>query len=169
MDATVMQSVNYVRPEMKFKKEAVTALMTFKRKKTFKLEEQDRIEAMQVLLKDLAEAYNITAPVELVVSDLNGEHSGSSYVMPPMSMMNPQEKWVIVMQGKLSIITLLHEFGHVRGKGQVEAQVFALNLFRKAYSKAFEKLVVIGGMAYKRDNVPEEALQQIEQGECSTH
>ncbi len=48
---------------------------------------------------------------------------------------------------------MLHEFGHVLGKDQIEAQVFAINLFGKAYSKALARLVIRDGLAIKQAEI----------------
>ncbi len=83
----------FARPEMKFKKKAVAALMTFKRKKTFKGTEQERMDGMTQLITDLARIYAIAPNPELIFRHLDGGHSGMSYVLPPRSLTNPEGNW----------------------------------------------------------------------------
>jgi hypothetical protein len=59
---------------------------------------------------------------------------------------------MIVLEGKLSIITLLHEFAHIiRGSDEVECRKWSMNLFRKVYPKQFARLNIVNGMAYKSE------------------
>ena len=137
--------------DVKFKKGAVAALRKFKAKKTFKLDVPGRLEAMGELLEDLSKVYDIECPGFEAVN-INGGHSGDSYYH------RLQHK--IVMQGKLSIITLLHEFAHARGKGEKGACVFSLaNLmtlwaedFKRVYPKQFEKLDGRNHCAVRRES-----------------
>ena len=129
--------------DVKFKKGAVAALRKFKAKKTFKLDVPGRLEALGELLEDLSKVYDIECPGFEAVN-INGGHSGDSYYH------RLQHK--IVMQGKLSIITLLHEFAHARGKGERGACVFSLNLFKRVYPKQFEKLDGRNHCAVRRES-----------------
>ena len=62
------------------------------------------------------------------------EHTeGRSYYAP--------EERVIVIGGKASIITGLHELAHhIYGDSELKACVFSISLFKIAFPKAFEKL-----------------------------
>jgi hypothetical protein len=120
-----------IKDDVKFKKGAVAVLRKFKAKKTFKMNVPCRLEAMGELLEDLSKVYGIECP-GLEATNINGGHSGDSYY----DRLNHK----IMMQGKLSIITLLHEFAHARGRGEKGACIFSLNLFKRVYPKQFEKL-----------------------------
>ncbi|MCH8015076.1 MAG: hypothetical protein IH917_00450, partial [Acidobacteria bacterium] len=50
----------------------------------------------------------------------------------------------IVMTGKLSVVTLLHEFDHALGKDEVDACRWSINLFRRCFPRQFSKLVPRG-------------------------
>ena len=47
---------------------------------------------------------------------------------------------IILLQGRLSVITYLHEYGHSLGMGEKSAQRFASDLFKEAFPKRFAKL-----------------------------
>lgn len=54
-------------------------------------------------------------------------------------------KLFIILEGRLSLITFLHEWGHIlKGHSQTETQNFAVNLFKEAYPKRYKKLKLKG-------------------------
>lgn len=95
-----------VDPYYTFKVGAIKALKIFKDKKTYEKSNEERFVAMKVLIDDLTEVYEIL-PVTLNMERIEGSFSGGSSFNP--------ECRTITMRGNLSIITLLHEFGHARG------------------------------------------------------
>ncbi|RLC88876.1 MAG: hypothetical protein DRJ03_01155 [Chloroflexi bacterium] len=157
-----MEENTFVRPEMLFKKKAIKALWAFRKKRTYKphVTQEQRLEAMQELVVGLAEAYELEPAPEVVAGPLDGGNSGASHILRPHSRFNETDRHKIVMLGKLSIITLLHEFAHCIGKDQMGAQVFAINLFRKVYPTQFEKLCLDGGMFVKEENVGDRPNQR---------
>lgn len=55
------------------------------------------------------------------------------------------KEW-IVLQGKLSVITFLHEWGHALGMDQWEAQEWATSIFKQVFPEQWKKLKNVGGM-----------------------
>jgi hypothetical protein len=93
-----------------------------------------RLAGMKTLVNALCEAYQI-APIELrMVGIEEGASSTASFYMPT--------ERIIYMVGKLSIVTLLHEFAHalLNTDGQDAAQKWAVNLYKKVYPRAFDNL-----------------------------
>lgn len=61
----------------------------------------------------------------------------------------------IVLKGKLSLITFLHEWGHALGKWkQEEAQEYAVSIFSKAFPEKFAKLQRDGYLCLIPTNSP---------------
>jgi len=54
-------------------------------------------------------------------------------------------EWM-VLQGRLSVITYLHEFAHALGMDQQEAQEWATSIFRQVFPEKYKKLRNVGGM-----------------------
>lgn len=122
---------------MTFKPDAIRALRKFKREKTFRKSSGERLDAMRILVGELAEVYGLQSCINNLFF-VENENSNGSY--SPIS-------GEIVLRGKLSIITLLHEFAHARGYREYGAVRWSLNLFRKVYPRQFERLTFRGHMA----------------------
>jgi len=118
---------------MAFRKGVVPALRRFKEKRTERASTAERYAAMKELVEDLSAAYGIIAP-SLSMHDIShdGDSGRSFYV---------QDAHAIVMVGKLSIITLLHEFAHALGKDEHGAVGWSASLFKRVYPRSYETLV----------------------------
>jgi len=116
----------------KVSKDMAIALMKFKKKKPFQMDRPVRLEAMKELLGDLATGSGImTSAPELV--DLGEDQTSNGGA----DRLNNK----IYLSGNLSIITLLHEFGHLLyGSSERRAVYFSVNLFRKVFTKQFSGL-----------------------------
>ena len=137
-----------LRPNKTYKPGVILAVKKFKRAKTWKEVEgspfaesaysdiiEYRFACMKTLISELAEIYEMNVPV-LVMDGItdNGNSGGSSY----NTMSN-----TITMRGRLSIVTLLHEFGHARGFGEKKACIFSINLFKRVFPKQYERLLTV--------------------------
>ena len=128
-----------------YKPETVSALYAFKKEKTFKLNEHERYAKMQEFVIKLSEIYEIEPVVRII-------RRNSDHVDSAGSCANPDTK-TICMSGPLSIITLLHEFAHIKGiEEELAAQKWAVNLFRKVYPKQFARLVFKDGQFVRTDD-----------------
>lgn len=125
-------SVNEVLdPKMKFKPAALKALRAFKRSKPWRGTQGERINKFEKVVADLSAAYGIDAP-EMDFTGINlAEDSGSSSYFPAFH--------AIFLRGRLSVVTLLHEFAHAMGKGEWEASRWSINVFRRIWPKQFAK------------------------------
>jgi len=128
---------------MSFVPEAIEALRRFKALKTSVANPGARLEAMQVLVNELAGAYGLNVLIPLF-TDL--ENVGSFEVMTEEGVpMYP----LLLNSGNLSVIALLHQFAAIKyfvtdeNSGSfIDRQRFAVNLFRKVYPEQFAKLVM---------------------------
>ena len=122
--------------------EVIKALEDFKaRHKYGRATWEERAAGMNDLLKVLNYAYKTNVTARYV--DNRQANSFQSYFTPHTNE--------IVIIGKLSIITFLHEFAHAldwkntRGSGGEHFAVyFSVSLFKKVYPRAYEKLAANG-------------------------
>ena len=96
-----------------------------------------RKKKFQQLNGDLARACNIENPT-LGFGSLDGGSSGSSFYSP--------RDHRIVLTGKLSVVTFLHEFAHALGHDEREACRWSINLFRKCFPRQYSRLIHVGHM-----------------------
>jgi len=63
-----------------------------------------------------------------------------------MSSATRHKPYTIILRGRLSVITFLHEWGHyLRGSNQIKAQKYAISLFKEVFPERYKKLVSRGG------------------------
>jgi hypothetical protein len=129
--------VEVLDPNAKFKPAALRAIRAFARSHPWRGTEDERKEKFRRLNHDLASAYGIPEP-ELVFDRLDDSHSGDSSYSPAGHR--------ITLRGRLSVVTLIHEFGHARGMGERGACRWSINLFRRSFPKQYAKLVHEGHM-----------------------
>ncbi len=96
----------------------------------------ERFTAMRELVEELSAAYGIAAPSLSMLDISHDGDSGRSFYAP--------DEHAIVMVGKLSIITLLHEFAHALGKDEYGAVGWSASMFKRVYPRAYEVLVYDG-------------------------
>jgi len=127
---------------IKFKKGVIRALKNFRQfiRKNGLHKQNDphvilrRFYVMKRLIEILSIIYRIPVPdVRLGKVSREAGSSGGSYYIPATH--------TIVLNGRLSVISLLHEFAHARGKDEREAVRFSVNLFKKVYPKQFRQLM----------------------------
>jgi hypothetical protein len=95
----------------------------------------DRKDKFKQLNADLAEAYHVEEP-ELAFGRLDGGSSCASHYI--------RTSHRIVMVGKLSVLTFLHEFGHAMTWGERDACRWSINLFRRCFPTQYGHLVHVG-------------------------
>jgi len=122
---------------MKFKPAALRAVKALARSRPWRSNIEDRKEKFRSLNRALAAAYELPEP-QLVFGKLNGGDSGRSCYIPPMN--------VIIISGTLSVVTFLHEWGHVRGMNERKACRWSVNLFRRVFPKSWARVTCDGHM-----------------------
>ena len=120
-----------------FKPETLRALRSFKKSKPWTGTCDERKEKFLKLNQALATVYAIPEP-ELVFGQLDGGSSGESHYSP--------DEHHIVLTGKLSVVTFLHEFCHARGMGERAACRWSVNLFRRVFPGEFARAAQVGHM-----------------------
>jgi len=89
----------------------------------------------QQLNRELAGACHIDEPA-LEFGHLDGGSSGASHYIPGSHR--------IVVVGKLSVVTFLHEFAHALGFDENDACWWSINLFRKSFPRQYSRLIHVG-------------------------
>lgn len=122
---------------MRFKASALRAVRAFAKSKPWRGSLDERKVKFSTLNKALAEAYGIQVP-DIQFGIIDGSSSGGSHYIPSQHR--------IVLVGRLSVVTFLHEFGHARSKGERSACRWSINLFRRLFPRQFARLVGQGHM-----------------------
>lgn len=128
-----------LRDGKRYKPAALRALRAFRRARQWRLPARDRARAFRTLHTALCGVYGLRT--RLVISGGRGFSGDSGY------------SWRlnrIVLRGRLSLVTYLHEFGHARGKGERGACVWSINLFRRIFPRSFARLVPVGHTLQRR-------------------
>lgn len=117
-----------LRRQMKHNKLAVAVTKAYAKMKPWRGSRRQRINKMWWLVVGLSAAYGV--PVPQLRFDKNSSRS-SSY--------DPATD-EITIRGKLSVVTLLHEFGHhLLGRDETTVCRWSINLFRKCFPKSYRK------------------------------
>jgi hypothetical protein len=122
--------------DFKLGREAKRALRAFRRARPFRLSPEGWLEAARALLAALAEAHGMPVPTL--------DHEGSWEGGSDSSCYTPWEHR-ITMRGAPSVLTLLHEYTHARGYGEVGAVWWSVNAFKSVWPKAHARLVNMPG------------------------
>ncbi len=130
--ATVVEILD---DQMTFSRDLLQAVERFALSKPWEGSAKSREEKFRQLNRSLAEVCRIKLP-KLVFGNLDGGSTGDSHYRPRSHR--------IVIVGKLSVVTFLHEFAHALGYGEREACRWSINLFRKCFPRQYSRLIHIG-------------------------
>jgi hypothetical protein len=136
MQSTYPASVLEVLDDaMQFHEATVAAVHRFAASKPWHGSISARKKKFRILNQDLSAAYEIEEP-DLHFGLIDGSSSGASHYISLAHR--------IVLVGKLSVVTLLHEFAHARGMGEQDACRWSINLFRRCFPRQFSRLIFVG-------------------------
>ena len=114
-----------------FRPVALRAVRRFSRSEPWRGTLVERWQKIQRFNRALAAAYGIEPPMLILRGNGKGDSGASCYV--PLLH-------TIILRGRLSVVTFLHEFAHARGMGEQRACRWSLNLFRRCFSKSWKKI-----------------------------
>ena len=143
--ATVVEILD---DQMTFSSDLLQAVQGFAESKPWEGSTQSRKEKFRLLNRSMAEACRIEPP-KLIFGKIDGRSIGGSCYTPRIHR--------IVIVGKLSVVTFLHEFGHALGHGEKGACRWSINLFRKCFPRQYARLIHVGHMLVR----PQELGQRI--------
>ncbi|KKL57327.1 hypothetical protein LCGC14_2236530 [marine sediment metagenome] len=113
--------------QMRFRRETVQAVLRFKRDLPWNGWERERKRKFRRLHRALRRVYGKQTGLSFGL--LDGACSGrSSY---------DRLQDVIILRGRLSVTTYLHEVAHALGRGERGACRWSVNLFRKCFPRQF--------------------------------
>lgn len=127
--------IEIIDDAMRFKPATLKALRQFAASRPWHGSVSERKEKFRKLHKALSTAYGIIEP-QLVFGLIVGSSSGASHYIQPIHR--------IVLVGRLSVVTYLHEFAHARGMGERNACRWSVNLFRQVFPRQYARLVHVG-------------------------
>jgi hypothetical protein len=126
---------------MTFKPEALAAVRIFARARPYRQSVAKRKRLVRTLCRHLSRVYGI--PMPQVVFRWSTGCSGGSYYLPAAN--------IIVLTGRFSVVTFLHEFAHARGADERQACRWSINLFRKCFPRSFARCRRVGHTLRARD------------------
>jgi hypothetical protein len=126
--ATVQEVID---DEMTFKPTALVALRSFKQARPWAGDLESRHRKFRDLHKQLCQAYGLPSQPRLIFGNDHTKSSGQSCFIPAMN--------VIILRGRLSLVTYLHEFAHARGMNERSACRWSINVFRRIFRKQFDR------------------------------
>ena len=119
-------------PVIRFRRSTATAARRFARSRPWRGSVEERAAKFSSLHAELCRLYEKRTTLRLDV--LDGGCSGRSFYSPFADE--------IVLVGRLSVITFLHEVGHVLyGRSELKACRWSLQLFKKTFPRSFSGLL----------------------------
>jgi len=123
--------------QMSFSNDLLQAVQRFASSNPWGGSTKSRKEKFRQLNRSIAVACGIESP-KLLFGRLDAGGTGASHY-------NPRDHRIL-LDGKLSVVTFLHEFGHALGYGEREACRWSINLFRKCFPRQYSRLIHVGHM-----------------------
>jgi len=124
----------------KYKRGVLAVMKRFRKSKAWRGTVEERKAKFVKLHEELCEIYGKSTALEFGDVAHNRGSGNSCY----WSMRDK-----IVLSGRLSVVTYLHEFGHALGKDERGACKWSINLFRRIFPKSYKKLQHVGHMLRK--------------------
>ena len=128
--------------QMKYKRETIKAMKKFKAANPWKGTVDERFEKFTALCDELKVIYTLPG-LEL------DAHIQRPYSTSVSSCYCPSEK-LILLSGRFSVITFLHEFAHAMDKNEFGATRWSVNLFRKIFHEKMDALKSNGHCLIRR-------------------
>ena len=125
---------------MTFHPATLHAVREFARSRPWRGSLQERQDKFRSLHRELCGIYGI-AP-RLVFGNDDGDSARSCFI-PVLNS--------VILRGRLSVVTYLHEIGHARGKKERETCAWSLTLFRRCFPKSWSRARWEGHMIRKGD------------------
>ncbi len=114
-------------PPVRFRPAVLATVRRFARSKPYRGSLEQRKDKFLALHRDLCRVYG--KRTRLTFGDLDGGDSGSSHYRHSADE--------ITLCGKLSVVTMLHEFAHALGRDERGAVRWSVNLFRTCFPRSF--------------------------------
>lgn len=113
-----------------YKRGVVRAVKRLRLAGAWRGSDAERLEKFRRCIGRLSRVYGIEEP-RVVRGIVRRGSSGASCYVPAVH--------TITLSGRLSVVTMLHEFAHAMGKGERGAVKWSVNLFRRVWPEQFER------------------------------
>ena len=141
--ATVLEVLD---AEITYPDELLCVMRIFAASKPWGGSIEDRKRKFSDINRMMAQACGIEMPT-LAFGALNGGSSGSSFYS--------QRDHRIMLTGKLSVVTFLHEFAHALGMNEQDACKWSINLFRRCFPRQYSRLIHLGHTLIRPQDFPQ--------------
>lgn len=132
--------------ETTYKPEVLAAMREFRDAKPWRGTVAERKAKFEALHTKLCAAYNKSLTLLLDVPDAERTRGTGCYLSPIR---------IIQLEGKLSVVTYLHEFAHaVFGQSEDKAVAWSTNLYRRMFPKSAARMQSEGHLIVKPNNEP---------------
>lgn len=128
-------AIEVLDDQMSFSSDLLQAVQRFAESGPWKGSTRSRQEKFRQLNCSMAETCGIEPP-KLRFERMDGGTTGASHYIP--------RDHRIVMVGKLSVVTFLHEFAHALGYDERKACRWSINLFRECFPRQYSRLIHVG-------------------------
>lgn len=136
---------------LKFRRDTLAAMRAFAASRPWRGTFEECGQKFRTCHADLCRVYDVN-PSLVIDFDESSDSGGSTY--------DPVAK-VITLRGRLSVVTFLHEWGHVlKGHSEFEACRWSLRLFQRCFPRSWSRLRFDGHMARKNDEGDQEACNE---------
>ena len=129
-----------LEPQLKFRDETIEAASRFKHTGPWSGTMDERMSKFRHFHTALCQIYSKQTKLHFGLID--GGCSGSSYYRPIDD--------VIVLRGKLSVVTYLHEFAHAMGRDERGAVRWSICLFKQVFPEEFSRCEFHGHMLKRK-------------------
>jgi len=113
---------------LNFRSQALRAVRTFARSRPWRGSLDEQQQKVRLLHAALCHAYCIRPTPQLIFAN-DGTCSGRSCFIGGVN--------VIILRGRLSVVSYLHEFAHARGMNEYNACRWSINLFRRCFPRSW--------------------------------
>jgi hypothetical protein len=129
---------NVIRPNKKYKADTLRVVKRLARSRPWRGTVEQRMEKFRRALRGLSEVYGIPCPTLVFERMFGPGPLSNGWYMALTNTMG--------LEGKLSVVTFLHEFAHALGKNERKACVWSINLFRRCFPRSFARAEFRGHM-----------------------
>jgi len=130
--------VEVLDQSMTFNPLALRAVQSFAQSHAWRGTIDERHQKFRRLHDDLCRIYGLDPQPRLIIGNETLSCSGNSCFIPAMN--------TIILRGRLSVVTYLHEVGHARGMNERRAARSSINLFRRCFPKSWSRVTFDGHM-----------------------
>jgi hypothetical protein len=129
---------------IKYRETTLEAMKHFKKSRPWQGGKKAQEMKLRRLNRDLSASYSIDRPTLVFLQEF--AHGACYWPCGNLIIMEEES------DGRYSVVTFLHEFGHALGKGEVGACRWSINLFRKFFPKSFNRLVPDGHLLKRAES-----------------